>query len=280
MRLHHNYHKCYTLFLRVTAITLVVITGAHAQIQDVEAPKMNPPADVTPVVPTVTQEVAAAASSAKSILVSGEQIAAIRAALAAYKNQDTDKGAGDYLSQITDGAKNIIPNKKAPPFVYPQFYLESLIFNSTKSWTVSVNGRKLAAEDKIDDASDLRVVSIDNEKVTLVWKPVNIERVKSSWAAVEKHSNVYVDIEGKTVTFSLRRNQTFSSYLMEVMEGKVMPVQATDDGKMKVEDVVESTEDSFMPVSADNKAEISNTKSKKGLGGLINSYKKLEEPKP
>ena len=181
----------------------------------------------------------------------------------------------DYLSQITQNTKGggVQPKPKSLVYFYPQFYLESLIFHSSNNWTISVNGRKFSSEDKSDAADNkqangsdpldnISVVKIDHEQVVFEWEPDNMMRVKASWAAASE-SKVQVDFETNKVIFALRLNQTFSSYLMEVVEGKVIPVQSAGE-------IATLAESSSTPVKEEDK-------SKKGLNSLMDSYKKLED---
>ena len=149
----------------------------------------------------------------------------------------------DYLTTLTNEAqraaagaqkttREVINAARGKPkpipksiFVYPQFYLEFLSFHSTSSWTILVNGRRFTAAEPGKEGDDLRVLGVGAERVILQWRPANMLRIKESWDSEEK-SEVVVDIDKGQVTFPLRLNQTFSSYLMQVLEGKVDPVQS------------------------------------------------------
>ena len=67
---------------------------------------------------------------------------------------------------------------------------------------------------------------VDKEKVIVEWKPEKMDKI------VEKDSSngaVKVDVLGSKVIFTLRANQTFTSYAMSVVEGKVSPVTVNSD---------------------------------------------------
>jgi hypothetical protein len=69
----------------------------------------------------------------------------------------------------------------------------------------------------------LRVIGINKGKVTLEWKPERMDKIAD--VEVQSADNpVDVDFIGKKVVFSLKPNQTFTSYAMRVVEGKVTPV--------------------------------------------------------
>jgi len=193
----------------------------------------------------------------KSLFLSDEDNIRISNAIADFHNLISARDKGDVRNDsqsITD-----MNDTKAPgaakeveegDFIYPQFFLASLVYRSPDDWLVIVNGRKITPQ-TIDDQSEITVTAIDNDKVLLKWKPANMAHVMEIWDKLTasqqtKPSNdentpaqmtfdtkvldkvpdvpVLVDKERKVVTFILRPNQTFSSFAMQVLEGKVAPV--------------------------------------------------------
>ena len=76
-------------------------------------------------------------------------------------------------------------------------------------------------------------MSLDKNQVDIEWTPVRMDRVNAVWDTVKgmppqtssgQSGHVKVHADKGTVTFTLRPNQTFSSYTMRVVEGKVTPV--------------------------------------------------------
>ena len=202
----------------------------------------------------------------------------------------------DYLTALT---KNKQPKAAAPPpiqtqiFSYPQFYMEFLMFHSESSWMVLLNGQRFASDIPADNTADLRVLNIQPERVVFEWKPKNMDRIRESWDG-QPSSNVSVDFSAKTVTFALRLNQTFSSYLMKVVEGKVTPVQsleplavtATEASapapaqiQIKLPPAATATPPAIeqgAPIKLDENAPPAKNGEQEGLGGLLNSYKEMD----
>jgi len=160
-----------------------------------------------------------------SLLFRPEEIAALRKALAAYeRNKNAPKNnEDDYLSKLGDMADKVTGENKETSsyFVYPQFFLESLAYHSPTDWIVHISHRALT-QDNVE-VDGLRVISIDQDKVLLEWKPIDMQKVNESWA-IAHNDNIMVDAQKKLVEFTLRPNQTFSSYVMRVLEGKLDPV--------------------------------------------------------
>ena len=163
-----------------------------------------------------------------SIFFTPEELQRMRAAFVAYekskmvKISDAESKANDFLNQLTDSE----PKRAEPPvektYVYPQFFLNSLVFHAQDDWVVLVNNQRFSAKGAQDD-SEIKVLAVDSEKVLLEWKPKKMDRVLESWANNVNESADVDPLDG-TVEFTLRPNQTFSSYAMRVLEGKVRPV--------------------------------------------------------
>src|SRR5690606_7030051 len=107
-------------------------------------------------------------------------------------------------------------------YSYPQFFLESLVYHGPENWIIWVNGQKIN-QDTPKDNADIKVLAIDEDKVRLQWKPISMEKVNEVLAHSPNEEIEINNLHG-TVDFTLRPNQTFSSYVMRVLEGKVLPV--------------------------------------------------------
>ena len=125
----------------------------------------------------------------------------------------------DFLSQLEEAKKTAQFEKN---YEYPQFFLESLMYHTPEDWFIQINGQKLSPDKR--ERFGLRVISVDDEKAQFEWKPTNMQLVEDSWSRMH-NDEVVVNRKAGTVTFSLRANQTFSSYLMRTVEGKVKPVR-------------------------------------------------------
>lgn len=162
-------------------------------------------------------------------------------------------------------------------YTYPQFFLDSIVYDSPESWIIWVNGVKIT-QDTPKENSDIQVVAIDQDKVKLEWAPAVMDKVTEVWNQVP-NDEIDVDTLRGRVSFTLRPNQTFSSYVMKVLEGRVLPV--TVDTTLIRKNPVTSTEEIPVPpppASAPATAEPppASKGSDEGLSGLINSYKNMK----
>gem|GEM_PF-5768429 len=162
-----------------------------------------------------------------SLFFTMEEQARIRAAIAEHENlknvkvNAAESKANDYLNQLTDDPKPVMPVEETV-YAYPQFFLESLVYHTPDDWVVMINRQRISATVQPEN-SEINVLSVDNEKVLFEWKPKHMERVSQTWVR-ERNDDVLVDSKFGKVIFTLHPNQTFSSYVMRVVEGKVRPV--------------------------------------------------------
>ena len=138
-------------------------------------------------------------------------------------SSDAQNKAKDFLSQLEDAKRSVQIERNME---YPQFYLESLVYHTPDDWFVQINGEKMSPVRM--ERFGLKLLNVEPDKVLLEWRPTNMKQVNEVWA---KAHNDHVIVERKTgtVTFTLLPNQTFSSYKMRVMEGKVRPVKLDED---------------------------------------------------
>lgn len=171
---------------------------------------------------------------AASLFISPEEQGLINEALASYKrtrdnaNKNAENQAKNFLNQLEAAVPEAPAEPPKPvPFTYPQFFLELLNYRGPNDWLVQINGRKFGPH--IAPAEHwLRIIVVDKESVVVEWKPRDMGKVNDAWMVVPPNdtsrSDVMVDSVHDTVTFTLRQNQTFSSYAMRVLEGKVRPI--------------------------------------------------------
>jgi len=225
---------------------------------DSAAPAVPPEAQILPAGTAVAPGVPAPVTGApddkksaqdiipKSLFLSPQDHIRISNALADYQNMLGAKANGENPEKVVSK-----PPERERYFIYPQFFLESLVYHSPNDWTIRINGRQITPQTPGGDETKLSVIAIDHDKVVLRWKPVEMARVLDAWdklpgndtgqkssgdnARVEMDFNakapnkfsgvpIVVDREHRLVTFTLRPNQTFSSFAMEILEGKVRPV--------------------------------------------------------
>ena len=217
----------------------------------------------------------------KSIFFTPEEITDIRLALNTYKKhfvgheEDAQFNEEDFLNQLAGLRKSPKTNRY---FVYPQFFLESLVYHGRDNWAVWINGQKIT-QNTPHENSDILVTAIDQNHVSLEWRPVAMERINDAWSKTS-NNEIRVDKMNGVVAFSLRPNQTFSSYVMRVLEGKVQPVTVDNNiAGLLEEDEESSAQDTkaktpAAPVAADSES------SREGLTGLVKAYEKIGDGNP
>lgn len=162
----------------------------------------------------------------KSIFFSDEQLEAIYKARTFYnnhKNGVVEQGVleDDFLSSLEKAApKEIIAaEEEEKSFTYPQFYLSSIAYYSANNWVLWINSNKIT-QDSGQTSDGLKVLSINSNKVVLEWQPKRMDKI----ADIQDNSGksaVHIDFLNKKITFELKPNQTFTSYAMQIVEGKL-----------------------------------------------------------
>lgn len=198
---------CPALIFAQTEVSTVPAVASS----NIETKKSTPPFDIE--------------AEINSLLFSDVDIKAIRSARLFYEQHINGVVNGgiaedDFLKNL----EKITASKsdaESKFFTYPQFFLSSIAYYSPKDWVVWINDEKITQDSGISMAG-LRVIEIDNKKITVEWHPENMDRITD-----EEYSSdnpVEVDFIQNKVIFSLKANQTFTSYAMRVVEGKVIPV--------------------------------------------------------
>jgi hypothetical protein len=216
-------------------------------------------------------------SVVNSLLFSSTEMSEIRLAINTYiknmlahQNESIDEE--DFLNQLTGIKKNKETSQAAKYYTYPQFFLQSIVYHSPQDWSIWINNRKITPNG-LQDPENIRVIGIDRDKADIEWRPAVMEKVNRAWDN-SSTSAISVDKKNGIVTFSLRPNQTFSSYVMRVVEGKVLPVT---EGNQIMENAVLHT-----AIAKEAEKKNLNAKSSvlspakpaehEGLGGLLDKY--------
>ncbi len=238
-------------------------------------PTSSPPAGAASVAEQSPQAVAAPAIT-RSLFFSPEQLRNLNYAINVYRRNFQGKAITDEFDE-EDFLSKLSNIKQTPEttryFQYPQFYLESLVYHAEDNWIVWVNGQKITQATP-SEHSDLKVEAINQDSVQLIWRPADSQKVMEIWKNVPRGEDVKVMGNGAAVRFSLRPNQTFSSYVMRVLEGKVKPVTVdTQVNLIPPESANEQDADSNPPEGDPSASDESS--SGQGLGGLIGAYRRL-----
>jgi hypothetical protein len=180
-------------------------------------------------------QAAANASEIKSLFFSDADIKLIYDARLVYEQNQSGKSEGklsedNFLKSLD---KISVFNVESPPnsFTYPQFFLASIAYYSPDDWVVWVNNTKITKDSS--SVGGLRVVDIDKKTVHFEWDPERMDKIVDA-NDYSLDSPVKVNFMRNMVEFSLKANQTFTSYAMRVVEGKVLPVTISTNSSEKI----------------------------------------------
>ena len=213
------------------------------------------------------------ANRIRSIFFTREEMQDIRLAINTYRKHfrsktDAEFDEEDFLNQLTGMRKS--QNGTERFYVYPQFFLDSLVYHSPGSWVVWVQDttHKLKiTQDTLPTDMELQVLEIDKDKVKFLWRPLEMDRVIQSWEQTGKNEAI-IDKVNASVVFTLRPNQTFSSFAMRPLEGRVLPV--TLDNNAVGEQLAKDAQ-----VKAKAEETDPSVTTREGIGGLINAYEHI-----
>lgn len=229
-----------------------------------------------------------------SLFYSPEEVADIRLAINTYlkhigRGGDPNFDEDEFLQRL-GRLKKVSTGSRF--YTYPQFYLSSIVYHAADDWVIWINGDKITQATS-PEHSDVHVTRITADEVDFEWLPPAMDKVTQVWRQYP-NDEVKVDLLRGKVWFTLKPNQTFSSYVMRIVEGKVTPVAvdnaklndallaaekaAADAQKKKEEEEKilpeESKNPEPVPVAPPPSSE--QPKRKEGLGGLIDSYKSIQ----
>ncbi len=108
------------------------------------------------------------------------------------------------------------------PLSFFRCYLGTILYYKRASWSVWIDRKKITSAHP-DISSELKILSVSPERVTIEWLPRNLDVFNQYW---EQHSNALPQDPRirKTATgfvFSLRPNQTFLNRTLSIREGDI-----------------------------------------------------------
>lgn len=182
-------------------------------------------------------------------------------------------GFPDIIQRLAPGEEP----KEIPEEVL-KLSLNSIVYEAPSDWSIWVNGQRYNREQAMEgfrvDRSDIKVVRTTNEQVTYLWTPIaaSFDKVQRRWQEkaalgegfvspqVAQQDQVEFNQEARTVTITMRPNQTFISQFMTVMEGvnairaikAVSPQPASEaglEGEGAQENIPLSAEEELIPAN-------------------------------
>lgn len=215
----------------------------------------------------------------KSLLFDTNDISNIRYSLRIFlkdtQNGDLEDFNPEEFMKKFANAKNVEPQITA--FTYPQFFLASIAYRSPDNWSIWLIDNDSPAPHQITDKTskgtgDITVIDIDEQKVVIQWKPLLMDKVNEVWER-SKNEGVQVNEKEGTVTFTLHSNQTFTSFLMRVVDGRLQPVEIGNTTQQY---------DKNQPAAPDLTSHLNQQESppveegsKEGIMGLLDKYKNM-----
>lgn len=236
--MHRLRHSPTRLLLAISCsfLPLLLVTLSFAQETSLTAP----PAAASAVSPVATE------IPLQSLFYSDGELSKIQEAMRLYmrggQNPNVDLTFLDENQYLDQANQQKQLSTQGRFYTYPQFFLESLVFHSDTDWAIWVNNQKIASDTQDEADNQLKVLHIDKDRVELEWIPRDMAQIMRTW---QKWPNdeIRIDELNGAVYFTLKPNQTFSSYVLRVLEGKVLPVvvdsqQMTDNLSSSIENRV------------------------------------------
>lgn len=161
-----------------------------------------------------------------SILFLPQQVSRMKDAIISYET------AGHASTVVVQPTPTITQPTEVikDPAEYPVFYLSSIAYRNPGEWSIWLAGHKISS---YKNDTDVKVVSVSAESVTLTWLPEYVEAVKrrksgALFASVDAVKNklstqqrISMDDVTGAVTFTLRQNQSFSLGYFSIFEGYI-----------------------------------------------------------
>lgn len=175
----------------------------------------------------------------KSLFFSAQEIRYVRMAQQVYFKKQQNPASSDFdESEFLKKFGTIKTETQVTVFTYPQFFLHAVVFRSDTDWAVWINDDSGKPSEKIthdspQEKSDIKVLEVADNKVTFLWRPVMMDKVMEVWRRTP-NEQVKVDEKEGTVIFTLHPNQTFTSFLMKIIEGKVKPMTIGNDASANI----------------------------------------------
>ena len=205
----------------------------------------------------------------KSLFLTQKELGYVRMAQRLHTKSKNDPTLSDFNeTEFLKKFSSIKNEAKVTAFTYPQFFLDSIVYHAVDNWAVWISNGTGAEPIRLTPETppgsfDIRVLEVEEDYVTILWRPLVMEKVSEVWRS-QSNDAIQVDEQEGTVVFTLRPNQTFTSYLMRVVEGRVQPVT-----------IGNTPQEVANPAFSPDAPPAEGSESQEGLGGLINQYENL-----
>ncbi len=167
-------------------------------------------------------------------------------------------------------------------YTYPQFYLNSLAYQGANRWTFWLN-RFAYNPSNAATLPGLTIEEVSSNYIMFKFRAKESDPI--DFRSDDHGANVQTDAASRTITFTLRPNQTFSTYTLKTYEGQVEPVTVNagqiDPALLPKAKSLPGLEAVFNPLLPEEEPSVTpepTPPSNQGFEGLLNRNKALEKP--
>lgn len=147
----------------------------------------------------------------------------------------TNQTSQENLDKPKDETKTADAKPNTPPEA-PNFYLKSILYFSRDNWSLWLNKKMFSATtDRVFD--NINLMHVTRYSASFLWKKAQIDLIYPNWKDVfinmednkyvSPEKNIIIDSLTGDILFILKPNQTFSSKLLQIVEGPAKNVAPT-----------------------------------------------------
>lgn len=147
--------------------------------------------------------------------------------------QQTAHASGAAQDDLTDLLASLTTQGEAKETIkpLPNLYLGSIVYYTPSDWSIWINGRKLPSRLNKPE-NEFFVREISRTSAVVIWKPQRLTEMQKAWTdkTTPPHvvpKSILLDEEKKTVTLTMRPNQTFIPLEMSIEEGLIKAKEST-----------------------------------------------------
>ena len=142
--------------------------------------------------------------------------------------------------KIRHGTLTPKPESTAPVYA-PSFYLNTLLYSAPDNWTIWINNKRITSANPEVTSNlfpTLQIVAVTDTDVTFLWEPRFLKNISPEWSKqliLNPHGNLSNEMntivlkqDKSLLQFTLRPNQTFTVYDMQISEGYIPPTRLTE----------------------------------------------------
>lgn len=257
----------------LAVIGLLFSSAVHAQTtasEALEAP-MNQP--VTENMPAQEKQKAedlrtgAPPNEYSSTMFYAEELKQVDAVIEAIKSQQPLPDEED-----NQAVAEVVPQPTIGNYIFPQFYLTSIVYQNAQDWVIWVNHKKITTKNQ-EVIPGLRVDKVSRDHAAFTYNFIGDANINASSQTADPR--IKINPNEQIVTFTLVPNQTFSAYSWQIYEGQVAPMQLVINNEQAPPDTNVPT--TGLPSFEELLGEDDPAQKAPGIGGILQEYQQIEE---